>query len=73
MNSLRKLGWRYWEHIHLGASAKGQNIFSFLHAILDQSLDNSGLSSDDNDGATVSPHLNPTSIDINTPAQSSNK
>ena len=76
MNSLRKSGWRYWDHfqaIHPGASAKGQNAFLPLCAIPNQSLDNSGLPSDGNNGADVSPHLNPASMDIDTPAQSNNK
>ena len=76
MNSLKKSGWRYWEHfqaIHPGASAKGQNTFSPLHAISNQSLNDSGLPSEDNDAAAASPHLIPASMDIETPAQSSNK
>ena len=76
MNSLRKWGWRYWEYfqaIYTGASAMGQSAFSPLHAIPDQSLDNSGLPSNDNNGVAISPHLNPASMDIDTPPQSSNK
>ena len=76
MNSLKKSGWRYWEHfqaIHPGASAKGQNAFSPLRAIPDQSLDDSGLPSEDNNAAAASPHLIPAPMDIETPAQSSNK
>ena len=76
MISLRKSEWRYWDHfqaIHPGASAKGQNAFSPLCAIPNQSLDDSGLPSDDNDGVDVSPHLNPALMDIDTPAQSNNK
>ena len=76
MNSLKKSGWRYWEHfqaIHPGASAKGENTFSPLHAIPNQSLDNSGLPSEDNDASAASPHLIPAPMDIKTPAQSSNK
>ena len=76
MNSLKKSGWRYWEHfqaIHHGASAKGKNTFSPLRAIPDQSLDDSGLPSEDNDAAAASPHLIPAPMDIETPAQSSNK
>ena len=76
MNSLRKSGWRYWDHfqaIHPGASAKSQNAFLPLHAIPDQSIDDSGLPYNDNNGVHVSPHLNPPSMDIGTPAQLNNK
>ena len=37
------------------------------------SLRKSGWTSDNNNGANVSPHLNPASMDIDTPAQSNNK
>ena len=59
--------------IHPGASAKGKTTFSPLHAIPDQSPNDSGLPSDDNDGASASPCFIPALMDINTPAQSSNK